>query len=189
MLEKNSTFACFPLVSECQQHCNRGTVSRCSNTTITNQSVEQNYIFAINIFLTRRQSMSLTEVPSIPFEEWLKYMWLNLSDLQHVRLNLSMHDFHVKIIVIFFCAAVESITLPLRHRRRTTCLREKKEKKTANASLLSFLLDSPFSSPFHSRRALSIIKGTCGTNPCKSPVLSVLYLRATQASEILHLHA
>lgn len=46
-----------------------------------------------------------------------------------------------------------------------------------------------FSSPFHSRRVLSIIKGTCGTNPCKSPVLSVLYLQATQQTEILHLHA
>lgn len=46
-----------------------------------------------------------------------------------------------------------------------------------------------FSSPFHSRRVLSIIKGTCGTNPCKSPVLSVLYLQATQHTEILHLHA
>lgn len=43
--------------------------------------------------------------------------------------------------------------------------------------------------PRHSERVLSIIKGTCGTNPCKSPVLSVLYLQATQHTEILHLHA
>lgn len=97
MLEKKRTIACFPLVSERQQHCNSGTVSRCSSTTITHQSVEQKNIFAIYFFFNKQ-----TKTLTVAFEKWLKYMWLNLSGLQHVRLNLSMHDFHVKIIGVFF---------------------------------------------------------------------------------------
>lgn len=153
MLEKNRTIACFPLVSECQQHCNRGTVSRCSSTTITHQSVEQKNIFSIYIFfLTRRQSISLTEVPSVDFEKWLKYMWLNLSGLQHVRLDLSMQDFHVKIIVFFFLLHSSWIhhtsTPPPPPQNNMPPKKKKKEKKLPMPLFYPFSSTHLFPPPF-----------------------------------------
>lgn len=118
----------------------------------------------------------------------IEFVWPPTCQAGLVHAGFSCKDYR------FFLSFAQQLNLSHIHSATTAAEqhaseKKKKGKKTANASLLSFLLDSPFSSPFHSRRALSIIKGTCGTNPCKSPVLSVLYLRATQASEILHLHA
>lgn len=145
----------------------------------------------------RRQSVSLNEEPSVALESYMKYIVIESvcpptcqTKLVHAWFSCIDYRFIVASFFLYFLFYFAQRLNPSHVAVTEQHPSEKKgKKKTANASLLSFLLDSPFSSPFHSRRALSIIKGTCGTNPCKSPVLSVLYLRATQPSEILHLHA